>query len=77
MTRPPIEANSREIRLARRALKAAQTHLRNAVGLVSMAPEAAEVVHRHAIGLDLDIEATRRFERWANEHLDTMRAKRT
>ena len=36
---PPIDANTRELRLARRALRTAQTHLRNAVGLVCMSEE--------------------------------------
>lgn len=76
MTHPPIEANSRELRLARRALRAAQTHLRNAVGLVSMSMETAEAVRRQAIGLELEIEATRRFERDANEHLTAMVKRR-
>lgn len=73
---PAIEANSRELRLARRALKTARTHLRNAVGLVSM-PEGTRVLVRWAaIGLDDEIKRCFYFEAAADEHLFVMRKRR-
>jgi hypothetical protein len=73
---PAINANSRELRLARRALKTARTHLRNAVGLVSM-PEGTRVLVRWAaIGLDDEIKKCCDFERAANAHLVAMRKRR-
>lgn len=71
-----IEANTRELRLARRALRTAQTHLRNAVGLVSM-PEATEnECRRDAIGLETWVTAVSQYEREANAHLSAKVASR-
>jgi hypothetical protein len=74
--RPAIEANSRELRLARRALRTAQTHLRNAVGLVTM-PEATEdECRRDAIGLETWVTAVSQYEREANAYLSAKVASR-
>lgn len=71
-----IEANSRHLRLARRALKAAQTHLRNAVGLVSMPEDARERTRIDAIWLDTYIDRIRLLEVEANAHLSAQRKAR-
>ena len=70
--RPAIEANSRHIRLARRALRTAQTHLRNAANRVSMPDDTRADVVAYARLIDTDIRACDRFEREANAHLSAM-----
>jgi hypothetical protein len=74
--KPSIEANSRELRLARRALRTAQTHLRNAVGLVSMPERTANECRADANLLQDWIDRTVRHEAEANAHLSAMVASR-
>jgi len=74
--RPSIEANSRELRLARRALRTAQTHLRNAVGLVSMPEATALKAGLLALGLETWVTAVSQYEREANAHLSAKVASR-
>ena len=76
--RPPVEANSRHLRLARRALRAAVTHLRNARGLTSMPEVTQERVRLAAIELEsVVVPWTERVEREANIHLSSQLNRRT
>lgn len=71
-----IEANSRHLRLARRALKAAQTHLRNAVGLVSMPDATRSECGADALLLTAFVIRTWDHEASANRHLSAQRKAR-
>lgn len=74
---PPIEANSRHLWLARRALRAAVTHLRNAASLCCMSDATRDAVTAEAIALEqIDIAAVGRFETETNEHLSAQLASR-
>lgn len=73
---PAIEANSRELRLARRALKAARTHLRNAANRVCMSDATRRMVEAEASGLSADVRACSDWEAEANAHLAAMRKRR-
>jgi len=72
-----IDANSRHLRLARRALRTAVTHLRDATGLSSMDDATRERARLLAVSLESgDVPLVNLLERLANEHLSAMRAKR-
>lgn len=72
-----IDANSRHLRLARRALRAAITHLRNARGLTSMPRDEMERVRLDAISLErVYVANTLWYERQADTHLEKMRRGR-
>jgi hypothetical protein len=73
---PAIEANSRELRLARRALKTARTHLRNAANRVCMSEQTRNETNADALLLEDFIRATTRHEAEANAHLSAMRKRR-
>ena len=68
---PPIDANTRELRLARRALRTAQTHLRNAVGLVCMSEETRAECAWRVEEIQLWVLTISRLEHEANAHLSS------
>lgn len=67
-----MSENTRHLRLARRALRAARTHLRDAANRTSMADRTRERVEYAALDLNSDIMATEVYEREANAHLEAM-----
>lgn len=71
-----IEANSRHLRLARRALRAAITHLRNAENRTSMDADTQRATRELWQWLEVEVATAQRLEREANAHLEAMRAKR-
>lgn len=70
------DANSREVRLARRALRTAQTHLRRAANRAAMPTATAEDCRRDAVALDDWADRLARYENEANRHLESKRRKR-
>lgn len=74
---PPIEANSRHLWLARRALRAAVTHLRNAANRCCMSDATRDAVTAEAVALEeVNVVAVGRFETETNEHLSNQLASR-
>lgn len=71
-----IEANSRHLRLARRALRATITHLRNAESRTSMSDNTQRATRALWQYLELEVAEVERLEREANAHLEAMRASR-
>lgn len=72
-----LDGNSRELRLARRALRAAITHLRYSVGLTSTSDAARETARLLAIELERNaVPAVTDLVRRANEHLGSKRRER-
>lgn len=71
-----IDANSRHLRLARAALRAAVTHLRHAEDRTSMDDASREGAKALRESLTWSVDDITSLERDANEHLTLMRRKR-
>lgn len=68
--------NTRHIRLARRALRQAITHLKNAENRTSTSDESRNLLRAMADALQVEVSATHAREREANEHMDEWRKRR-
>ena len=71
-----VEANSRHLRLARAALRAAVTHLRHAEDRTSMDDASREGTKALRESLTWSVDDITGLERDANEYLTLMRRKR-
>lgn len=74
---PPVRANSYHLRLARRALRTAITHLRDAANRCSMSDATQIEVVNEAFALEVvNVAWTHRIEAAVDAHLEAQVAKR-